>query len=675
MHKGLCSLMLASTLASVGVFAQNGKPVSSLGTVTVTATKSPKKTFDYPGMATVVNSSDPGVAGASKVKDLLRDVPGVEFSGSARRSGQNVTMRGYDTDGLIILLDGVRQKFEAGHDGKFFIDPYLLKRVEVVRGPHSALYGSGALGGVISFETKDASDLLAPGETAGVVTTFGFQDVNDEGLLAVSGAMRTESLDAIASIYVRRSGDIELGDGFRLKADDDVLGGLLKLGWSAGLHGTFKANVQRYRNDSEEPNNPQTTDNDNLYDRDTESLLASLGYLYHDPARPWLNAKARVYYNDIEVDEHSILSGRQVERQLDTLGASLENQSRIEVGDHLVHTLTYGGEIYDEEQDGTDAAVAGGIPDAESDYWGVFLQDEIEFAGAFGKLLFIPGLRYDDYRLKSDAARSVDESEVSPKLGLSYQPRDWLTLFVSYGEAFRAPNMSEVYATGIHFSLPPMGPGRPGGNNVFVPNPDLKPETNEVVEYGFGMRFGDVLRQDDELLFKLARFDIDAEDFIDAEVSFRPLPGTQCCGTTRQVNVPDADLHGVEFEGGYENERVKLTLGYSYVRGKDDETGEYLTNITPRTLLANFAWKLPEIDGVVGVRSTLADSHNRVNDAAEARGGYDTHDVYYQWRPRHLSSLTLDLGVDNVFDESYERVFAGSPEPGRNYRLQVSYEW
>ena len=91
MHKGLCSLVLASTLASVGVFAQNGKPVSSLGTVTVTATKSPKKTFDYPGMATVVNTSDPGVAGASKVKDLLRDVPGVEFDGSARRSGQTIT--------------------------------------------------------------------------------------------------------------------------------------------------------------------------------------------------------------------------------------------------------------------------------------------------------------------------------------------------------------------------------------------------------------------------------------------------------------------------------------------------------------------------------------------------------------------------------------------------------
>lgn len=675
MHTNLRLLVLASTLASVGVFAQNEKPVSSLDTVTVSATKSPKKTFDYPGMATVVNTSDPGVAGASKIKDLLRDVPGVEFSGSARRSGQNIIMRGYDTDGLLILLDGVRQKFEAGHDGKFFIDPYLLKRVEVIRGPNSALYGSGALGGVISFETKDASDLLAPGETRSVVTSLGYEDVNDEWLFALSGAMRTESVDGIASVLLRRSDDIELGDGRELLVEDDVISGLLKLGWSAGAHGTLKANLQTYRNDSKEPNNPQNDSNDNLYRRDTEARLASLSYLYHDPDQPWLNVKARVYYNDIEVDESGIMVQRSLERQLDTLGASLENQSRFEISDHHVHTMTYGGEIYSEEQDGTDPAMAGGIPDAESDYWGAFWQDEIEFAGAFGKLLIIPGLRYDDYKLKSDAARSVDESEVSPKLGLSYRPRDWLTLFANYGEAFRAPNMTEVYATGVHFRLPARGPGRPGGANVFVPNPNLKPETNEVFEYGFGMQFNNVLRQEDELRFKVARFNIDAEDFIDAEVSFRPLAGTMCCGSTRQVNVPDADLHGVDFEGGYENESVKVTVGYSYIRGKNDDTREYLTNITPKTLLTNVAWKLPEIDGVVGLRSTFASSHDRVNSADEARGSYDAHDLYYRWRPHHAQNVTLDLGVDNVFDESYERVFAGSPEPGRNYKLRINYEW
>ncbi len=70
----------------------------------------------------------------------------------------------------------------------------------------------------------------------------------------------------------------------------------------------------------------------------------------------------------------------------------------------------------------------------------------------------------------------------------------------------------------------------------------------------------------------------------------------KCCGTTTSVNIPKAKLWGSEFEGGYENKRFIFGFGYSYIKGRNEETGEYLTNITPLTVKTNIGLKLPEID-------------------------------------------------------------------------------
>ena len=70
----------------------------------------------------------------------------------------------------------------SGHDGRFFVDPSLLKEVEVLRGASSALYGSGGNGGVIEFRTVDAGDFLGPDETMGATVSAGYQSVNSERL-------------------------------------------------------------------------------------------------------------------------------------------------------------------------------------------------------------------------------------------------------------------------------------------------------------------------------------------------------------------------------------------------------------------------------------------------------------------------------------------------------------
>lgn len=644
----------------------------ALNRITVTATRSPQKSFDLPLMTSVVDADDPSVASASMLKDMLGDVPGLEFSGSARRNGQNMVMRGFDSDSLVVLFDGVRQRGESGHDGKFFIDPALLKTVEVVRGPNSTLYGSGGLGGVVAFTTKDAADLLEPGQRRGMRTTLGGASVNDEWLLSQSAYLQSERNDVLVSLLRRESGDIELGDGSRLVAEDEVTSGLLKLGHRLSDHSEVSFSAQLYRNEAVEPNNPQSSSNSDLMDKDTRSWQGALEYRYHDPASTWVDLNLRLYRTDTDIEETDILTARNLGRRMDRSGLVLENQSRFGGDGPLRQTLTYGLEYYTENQDGADSSTAdgeaGGIPDADYEYRGLYLQDEIalQTRALPGEWLLIPGVRLDRYESSNTGGASIDESEASPRLGLSYRPDDWLMLFSSYGRAFRAPTIGEAYTTGVHFTIPGMG------SNVFVPNPDLRPETSTTLEYGIGLQFRDLVSQGDALSLKASRFETEGEDFIDTEVTFTPVP---CCGTTTATNIPDAELWGYELEGSYENRHLRLGFGFSKVNGRNQATGDYLVNITPPTLTLNLGIRLPAINATAGWRARLVERHDKVNDPGAERHGYGVHDLYFQWLPGAMDNLTLNLGVDNLFDKDYERVFAGSPEAGRNINLQLSYQW
>ena len=111
------------------------------------------------------------VSESDKEITLTAELPGVNTSGSDRPFGQTFNIRGIgapensgDGGRIIVNVDGVQKFYEQYRLGSFFSDPELYKRVEVLRGPASStLYGSGALGGVINFETKDASDFIAEG--------------------------------------------------------------------------------------------------------------------------------------------------------------------------------------------------------------------------------------------------------------------------------------------------------------------------------------------------------------------------------------------------------------------------------------------------------------------------------------------------------------------------------
>ena len=122
---------------------------------------------------------------------------------------------------------------------------------------------------------------------------------------------------------------------------------------------------------------------------------------------------------------------------------------------------------------------------------------------------------------------------MSPSIALIWNTTDWLTLSAAYNEAFRAPGMEEMFSTGTHFAFPL-------GSNVFVPNPDLKPEEAKNKELTARMQFAN-LAGDDDLEITGSVFQNDVDNFINQIVDMRAM-------TTTWVNVDEARWRGLSWQ-------------------------------------------------------------------------------------------------------------------------------
>ncbi len=664
---------ILSLLVPIHAEEQEEKTITSFNEVTVYATRSPQSTFKVPANVSKMNADAPGNATAGDVADLLEFTPGVEVEGGPRRNGQTISIRGFDDESVITLIDGRRQNFESAHDGRFFIDPILLNSIEVVKGSSSAIYGGGAIGGVVAFETKDASDLLTPGDNFGALTSYGYRTGSNEYFPTFIGFGKAGGWDLLGSFSYRDADDIEDGDGGKLDTEDEFFSGMLKAGYTFNNFHNINFQLQASNNDGKEPNNGAAgiTPSNPIVEKEVEDKQFSFKYDFKNPANKLIQPKLHVYYNDTEVEEEDITGtnlGRVQSRQLETLGFTLDNQSVFSSSNKLVQTLSYGIEVYEDEQKGKSnfSAIRGGVPDADATNYGIYLQNEITWLTNAGEFLIIPAVRFDNYESDDENSNSQDENEVSPKLSLSYLPNDNVVLFGSWARAFRAPNLTELYPAGQHFpGIPFVFP-----NNNFIPNQDLKPETVTTLELGLGFDFNNIFSENDRAKIKGSWFTSDGEDFITQEVNL-------FAGTTQNVNIRNADFSGWEFDSQYQINSLSMKLGASYVKAENDDTGEYLSNNVPLTIVADLSYKLKSVDSVLGWRTRHAEDNDRVGDDDEETDSYTVHDVYYRWTPDalRLQAFTLDLGVENIFDEAYTKRFESLLEEGRSFTAKLAYTW
>jgi hemoglobin/transferrin/lactoferrin receptor protein len=646
--------------------------------VTVTATKTERALEDVPESVTVVDGEQLQQEQAASLDDALKSVPNVEMGGGPRRIREQPFIRGLGGGRVVVQIDGARQNFESGHQGSLFVEPELLKRVEVLRGPASALYGSDALGGVLSLNTKDPADFLLPGQRHGAQLRGGYQSAAQERMASPALYGRIgEDWSYLLYGTRRLSSDLRAGGGDVLAhSADDITSWLAKLMWTPSSGAAVRLSLSEFVDVQQIPkvgeaDDPSAT---TLVDRTTRAHIARAAYASEGPPAGLWHPSLNLYVSRIEIRERGINSGGVDKIEWTTNGLELRNSSFIAAGG-IEHTLTYGLEQYnDEERASRDGEALLVFPNATARRTGVYLQHEL----VFGSWRVTPGLRYDVFFTEAEAVKGANENRhLSPKLGAVYTVTHRLNVHALYAEGFRAPGIQELYISGLHFGGSPTG--------IFVPNPGLQPEQSANKEVGFTYTHRGGTGLDGRLQVRAAAFQNSVSEFIDFAVypvAFGQSDSGVTCGNGggclffKPINVRRARITGGEIETGYEGHAWRASLAFSQVRGEDLDAGQPLDSM-PADKLVTVLQHALRGDWWLGARRTDVATQGRVSDPSLETPGYVLHDVFTTYEPRGgpLYGLRVDAGVDNIGDVTYRRHLSPLKEAGRNYKVAVTYRF
>ena len=230
---------------------------STLNPVVVSATREETDADHASRQVAVVDRQALDSQQPDSVADALKYQSNVEVGGGSRPGAQTPVIRGLSGTRVLQVIDSVRQNTNSGHRGTYFVDPELIQQIEVVKGPASALWGSGALGGVVAVQTRSARDLLTGGEQVGGYVRQGFHSADDKSL--TSGALYGQQgqHDWLVSGYYHDSNDIRLGNGQDLTYSAARQHGVMgKYGWQPDDAQRLSLSVRHSQSDQNAPSNP-----------------------------------------------------------------------------------------------------------------------------------------------------------------------------------------------------------------------------------------------------------------------------------------------------------------------------------------------------------------------------------------------------------------------------------
>lgn len=707
--------LLASTVSVISVFSlgtvwgqeQPDEPSAILELPEVRifgAARDQRQLLETPSAATIVTLEEMNRIQPSTYEDLLGDMPGVLIYGGPRGVSQEPNIRGFQDDQVVVRVDGARQNFNLTHRGRFFMDPAILKRVEVLRGGASTMFGSGALGGVISFETKDAKDVLDPGDTWGGDVRLAFNSQGSEFLRAFTGALRQGNMDMLA-FFSQRLMQEDLKDGHQdpiLDSDIDNLNGVLKLSWQpSNQEHNLSFGYQIY---TDHGNTPNTTDSvstpTTVANRNFRNQQFRLSWDYEPQNNDFLDLSALIYYNDINLEERRQFDGRLDTTDFTTVGGEVTNLSGFRLGDVPV-TLAYGLEIFQDQQEASrNGQPRAQAPTARRSFYAGFAQ--ADFA-VLPKLTFSAGARYDGLSFDSQGLYPRrSESEFSPRLAVNYRPSDNTQLFASISQSFRAPSLTELYAQGTHFRVGgfPLcdrqqtdqaaqdfcSPGAPlfTGVNQFITTPNLKPERATQIEIGGRYQKRDVAREGDRLLISGNAYYALVDNHVDSVVQFVDFSTAQFNPQTRRLEVNgsttnrnvNAFLYGFEGEVSYDAQRWFASANITLPHGKQRDGIGKLASI-PQNRASLTLGMRPTPDWETGLRSTITGAINEEDVPPDAltTPAFATLDFFMNFQPGSgpFADAVFSLGIDNLTDERYRVHPNGLNSPGRAVKLGTTF--
>jgi iron complex outermembrane receptor protein len=409
---------------------------------TITASKYSQKLSDTASPVTVIEKDQIQQFGFRTLSDVLRTVPG--FFITNNRLYDNAGIRGFDQSAdfngrMLVMIDGTRMN-EAIYDSGFTdnnlpIDMDLVERVEIVRGPGSSLYGNNAFFAVVNVITKKGKDFQG-GELAGAWSSFNsfkgrasYGRGLDNGVDFLMSASGFNSDGQALRIAEAATPSNPLGASSNANDEHD------KQFFAKAQWGSFSFEGGYGRRNKGVPGGIIGVDfgspSSNIQDSEAFASLQ-----YQKALSPKLDFTARAFFGDYDMKGVFRYGGTRISSLSHAWWSGLE--ARL-LSTHIDNHKILGGVEIQENWRQQQYADAGPLVllDAEQDTHriGIFLQDDISLAK---RLNLSVGARFDDNSLSS-------RSMFSPRLGLVWQALDDTRIKLQYGQAFRAPTISDQY--------------------------------------------------------------------------------------------------------------------------------------------------------------------------------------------------------------------------------------
>lgn len=608
------SLIAASfVFSSTSVFSQASAQDSTRASIQdssqeilVTANRLPQPANVVMAATTVIDRETIRRSLAQNLVDLLSGLPGMQLAASGGQGAQtSLFLRGTDSDHTLILIDGVQVSTSTGAAGRLEYMPLdQIERIEIVRGPRSSIYGSEAIGGVMNIITTATVEEDFAGNITFMAGTENSSNVN----LGINGQAGNTSLALDTSS--RQT------DGINASAtgnpdDDGYENDSVALSLTHDFSDTIRFTASYSGFDT-------TSDyDDGVVDGESQQFALGFDFSLSEIWQSSLSLERFAEDND-DVGAFGITNSHSENSQLSWRNTLTWNDAQ---------TLAFGVDLQEQKLEYSSFGALQTDTSRDNDgLYAVFLHE-----GAVADLTV--SLRNDDNeRFGNHATGSI-------ALGRDFTEgfRGW----VSFGTAFKAPNLIDLYVDFPSFS--------------FFANPELEPETSKNLELGLqGTAAG--------VQWQLNVFRNEIEDLISSDATFTTL-----------ANVQEARINGVEASLATEIAEWQLSLALTALDHENRSTGNALLRRPDRTVSLNLARGFGGFDVALNL---LAQSEHAdidpVTFGSSTVGSYALANLVAGYRIS--DAMTLRLRIGNLFDRDYQ-IVDGFNTYGRTAQLSFDYSF
>ena len=621
---------------------------------------------------------------ATDLRELLKEEPAIDFGGG-NGSSQFLTLRGMGQNSVDIKVDNASSDSQMlYHQGRFIIDPALVKIVSVQKGAGSASAGIGATNGAIITKTVDAQDLLKGlDKNWGVRLNSGYAS-NDGVSYGASVFGKAGNFDGLFSYSRNDEKDYEPGKGYTHSNGGktvpfsalDKRSYLAKIGANFGDHRLVLSHmndqhrgIRTVREEFTATDNPRLTlerqaptyRETSLSNTNLAWTANNLGFVEKLDANAYLMKNERYSADDSKNGYAGNLPGPNT-TVIETKGANFNLDSRI--GEK---TLIKYGVNYRHQEIKPPVFFSSALSNPKKSDAGIYA----EAIHDIGDFTLTGGLRYDHFDIKTHDGKSVSDGTVNPSFGVIWQPHEYWSFSASHNYASRSPRLYDALR-------------QHGRRNAITSIADgTKAERARNTEIGFNYNNGNFAANGSYFWQKI-------KDAVAGPQQRHDAAGNPIAGVREIVNAGYIKNQGYELGASYRTGGLMAKVGVSHSKPRIYDTHpENLLSANPefavqtgRTWTTSLSYRFQNPDLEIGWRGRYlqkASGSVLVRDKGEVkRKGYGVNDVFANWKPLGKDTLNVNFAVNNVFNKFYyphSQRGETLPGIGRDVRLGVNYRF